>query len=128
MSRKRKTPALSPWLSEKADGCDRRFIQVGNSLLLSDTFQALKPGARQLYLCMAMEAGGRRDFLFPQTAARKYGFAPRSFWSYVRELEEHGFILCRSMRSVRKPNEYRFSFVWKGIRSSPAAGNTDGYM
>lgn len=128
MSRKRRRPNLSPWLSEREDGCEKRFIQVGNSLLLSGAFQTLKPGARQLYLCMAMEAGGRRDFLFPQAAARKYGFAPRSFWGYVRELEEHGFLLCRSMRSIRRPNEYCFSFVWKGVRSPPAIGITDGYM
>lgn len=128
MSRKKRQHSLSPWLSEREDGCEKRFIQVGNTLLLSKAFQRLKPGARQLYLCMAMEAGGRRDFLFPQAAAKKYGFAPRTFWEYVRELEEHRFILCRSMRNLRRPNEYRFSFVWKGVRSPPSIGTTDGYM
>lgn len=115
MSR-RKNPMISPWLSARADNREKRFIQVGDTLLMDKTFQALSPGAKTLYYCMAMECGGRREFLFPRTCAAKYGFAEKSFWRYVRELEERGFLIRFSMKSLRKPNEYSFSFAWKTVR------------
>lgn len=119
MSRRRKAPAISPWLSARADNVEKRFIQVGDTLLMDKTFQVLSPGARTLYCCMAMECGGRRDFLFPRACALKYGFAEKSFRRYVAELEARGFLLRHSMKTLRRPNEYSFSFVWKGIRPAP---------
>ena len=83
---------------------------------MDKTFQALSPGAKTLYYCMAMECGGKREFLFPRSCAAKYGFAEKSFWRYVRELEENGFLIRCSMKSLRKPNEYSFSFAWKTVR------------
>lgn len=116
MSRRRKSPVISPWLSARPDNRERRFIQVGDTLLMDKTFQALSPGAKTLYYCMAMECGGKREFLFPRSCAAKYGFAEKSFWRYVRELEENGFLIRCSMKSLRKPNEYSFSFAWKTVR------------
>jgi len=84
--------------------------------MLASQFQTLSSGARVLYLCMALESGGNRDFLFPQSAAKKYGISPRSLWRYVTELEKAGFIERVSLKTLRAPNEYRFSLVWKEAR------------
>lgn len=122
MSRRRKAPAISPWLSARADNVEKRFIQVGDTLLMDKTFQSLSPGAKTLYCCMAMESRGRREFLFPRACALKYGFAEKSFRRYITELEEHGFLIRHSMKNLRRPNEYSFSFVWKGLRpASPSS-------
>ena len=75
----------------------------------------LHVGARYLYFCMAMESGGKRDFRLPTAAAGKYGIAPSSFWTYVRELEDKHFIVCRSNKHLRRPNDYSFSDGWKTI-------------
>ena len=88
--------------------------------------KALSPGAKTLYCCMAMECGGKREFLFPRVCALKYGFAEKSFRRYITELEARGFLIRRSMKNLRRPNEYSFSFVWKGIR--PAIARADGYI
>ena len=126
MSRRRKAPAISPWLSARADNVEKRFIQVGDTLLMDKTFQSLSSGAKTLYYCMAMECGGKREFLFPRVCALKYGFAEKSFRRYITELEARGFLIRRSMKNLRRPNEYSFSFVWKGIR--PAIARADGYI
>lgn len=104
---------MLPWLSARPDCKEGRFVQVGNSLLLSSCFQELSAGARFLYLCMAMESGGKRDFTFPLSSAKKYGIAKNSFSRYIKELSDSGFISVHSMANLRQPNEYSFSFVWK---------------
>ena len=48
-------------------------------------------------------------------AAKKYGIPHSSLRRYIRELEAGGWIEVRSMKALRKPNEYRFSLTWKGI-------------
>ena len=73
---------IRPWLSAKADCKEGRFIQIGNSLLLSEQMGKLKPGARYLYLCMTMEAGGKREFTFPASSAEKYHIPPSSFENF----------------------------------------------
>lgn len=110
---KHKKSTISPWLSARDDNREGRFIQVGNSLLLSKKFQLLGAGARFLYFCMAMESGGRREFLFPEAAAKKYGIPSSSFRRYLRELETKGFLTIRSMKNLRQPNRYAFSYDWK---------------
>ena len=105
---------IKPWLSARADCLEGRFIQLGNSLLLSDAFQQLSSGAQMLYLCMALEAGGRREYSFPLASAKKYGIAPRSFRRYASELIACGFVECSSGWNTRTLNEYSFSFSWKG--------------
>ena len=63
---------ITAWMSAKADNKEKRFIQVGNSLLLSKEFQKLGVGARCLYMCMAMESAGKRGFEFPLSAAKSH--------------------------------------------------------
>ena len=110
-----KNAKISPFMSENADCKEGRFLQVGNSLLLSAKFQSLTASAIHLYICMAMESAGRIDFVFPLKAAKKYGFSATTFRSKVTELQEQGFIkLVSSGKCIRKANQYRFDFSWKG--------------
>lgn len=113
MSRTRRGEPLKGWLSALPDCRDRRFIQIGNSLMLSKDFQKLSTGARWLYEAMSMESGGRRDFIFPLSAAKKYGISARSLWRQVDELIGAGWITSQSGATVRQPNKYAFSFEWK---------------
>lgn len=112
---KRKMRPLLPWLSGKADGREKRFIQLGNSLLLSEKFQSLSAGARMLYCCMALESGGKRGFIFPLSCAKKYGFCSSSLRRYITEMETSGFLYRNSLKNLRIPNEYAFSFEWKSM-------------
>lgn len=112
-SRRRGRDAIKPWLSARPDCKEGRFIQVGNSLLLSEKFQALTAGARFLYLCMTMESGGKREFIFPVSAAKKYGIPKNSLTRQLAELQEKGFISVQSMANLRQPNEYSFCLEWR---------------
>ena len=106
---------MLPWLSARPDCQDKRFIQAGNSLLLSTKFKALRPGARSLYISMCMESGGQREFTLPRKAALKYGFAENTAIRYTTELIDAGFIkLISSGANLRQPNIYQFSDIWKG--------------
>ena len=102
------------WLSARPNCKEGRFVQVGNSLLLSEAFHALSTGARCLYLDAAMESGGRPSFTFPQSAAKKYGLSPRSMRRHIQELINAGFIKVEaSGRWTREDNRYAFSMRWK---------------
>jgi predicted transcriptional regulator len=93
MSKKYKTKVeLVPWMSARPDNVENRFIQVGNSLLFNKEFQSLGAGSQMLYLCMSMESAGKRKFVFPQAAAKKYKISPSSLRRHVDELEAKGFI------------------------------------
>ena len=70
MSKRKHGPAIVPALSAKVDNKEKRFIQVGNSLLLSKQFHALSTGSRFLYFRMAMESDGRKNFILPQKDAK----------------------------------------------------------
>lgn len=114
MPRRRSGATLLPWLSARLDGAERRFIQAGNSLFFAPQFRCLSMGARVLYLCMALESGGKSYFTFPQAAALKYGFPPRSMRRYVQELRVSGFIELESSGKItREANQYCFAFRWK---------------
>lgn len=112
MPRRNRKP-LPFWVSAKPNGNDGRFIQVGNSLLLSPRFQTLEATDRIVYLSMVMESGGKSDFIFPKNAAAKYGIAPRTLSRAVKRLEAAGFIQKSSGWTTREPNQYRFSMEWK---------------
>lgn len=113
MPRYRKQPLL-PWVTATSDGLEGRFIQIGNTLLLSKTFLALNGNAQLLYIRMVNEAGGHREFTFTRTDAKKYGMVGNSFASSLRELKGNGFIECaENNANLRKPNVYRFCDRWK---------------
>ena len=113
MPRKKTDPTICPWLTAKPDNKEKRFVQLGNTLLLSEPFQDLCPGARLLYLSMCMESAGRRCFTFPQSAAKKYGIPSTSLRRYIEELIEQGFLTRSSGKNLRVANQYGFSLSWK---------------
>ena len=104
---------IKPWLSAKNDCQEGRFIQVGNSLLLSKKFGMLGDGAKNMYFCMAMESAGKRSFHFPARAFKKYNIPNASGRRHIKELEKGGFITVDSGKCVRAPNIYSFSYDWK---------------
>ena len=114
--------AILPWMSAKGDCKEGRFLQVGNSLLLShrdsdgsdtNAFTQLSVGERYLYLCLAMESGGRREFKFPLKSAKKYGLSNATFRRHLEVLIDKGFIERTSMKNLRQPNKYSFTTSWK---------------
>ncbi len=117
---RRKNPTISPWLSARTDNRERRFIQAGNTLLLSKKFQSVGTGAQYLYLCMAMESAGHKKFCFPESAAKKYGIASTTLWRHIKQLETAQLILVYSRKNLRKPNIYEFSYEWKTSDCPPA--------
>lgn len=119
---------LVPWLSARESCKEGRFIQVGNSLLLSKEFQGLNSGAQITYLAMCMESSGNRDFIFPRGAAKKYGICGSSFCRYVDELVDKGFVKRESGKKQRKPNRYSFSFGWKPKEDKKVTVDYNEYM
>ena len=108
-----KNCSILPWLSAKSDCREGRFLQIGGSLFFNERFQGLSAGAKILYFAMALESGGKRSFVFPLTAAKKYGVPASSFRRYVGELAQGGFVEVHSNANLRRPNDYYFSLAWK---------------
>lgn len=113
---------LLPWQTAKKDCREKRFTQLGNTILLTrkdsngketNEFLNLSCGERFLYLCMVMEAGGKRTFTFPLSAARKYGYSNSSFRKQLETLVEKRFIERASGKNTREANVYTFCSDWK---------------
>lgn len=119
MSRSRKSDTIKPWLSARGDCKEGRFIQAGNSFMLSGAVHGLTDGAKWTYLSMCMECGGRRDFKFPLSAASKYGISSSSLRRHINELKKKGFIKVGSNANLRKPNDYCFSLEWRAETKTP---------
>lgn len=114
MSKKHKARVeLVPWMSARPDNVEKRFIQVGDTLLFNKVFMSLTVGCRYTYFCMSMECAGRRNFIFPQKTAKKYKITPSSLRRHVDELEAKGFIKVFSGKAAREPNRYEFCYDWK---------------
>lgn len=107
---------IRPWLSANSDCKETIFTLIGNSLLLSEAFQQLTPGAQMTYICMTVQSAGKREFQFTNATARRYGLADKSFRRYVSELVKAGFISVNSGKITREPNIYSFSLQWKQNR------------
>ena len=106
--------AILPWLSANADCKEKKFLQIGCSIFGTDAFKELSSGAKWTYLCMSLEASGRRQFEFPAKTAKGYGIPVSSVRRYIDELIEMRFIACRSSgRFTRESNLYEFRFEWK---------------
>ena len=105
-----KNVAIRPWLSANKDCRDGRFIQVGNSLLLSDAFKSLDGNAQKTYFALCMESGGKPTAELSRAGAKKYGLAPATFSRAIRVLMESGFISCSFEENPfrYKTNVYRF--------------------
>lgn len=115
---------ILPWLSGNQNNREKRFLQIGNTLLFDEKYKTLRPAARQLYVCMAMEACGKSQFEFPHRAAKKYGFSGTSFDNYARELQQAGFIEKIKQEEQFAVARYQFTFAWKQ-KSHPNLGRAD---
>ena len=105
---------ILPWFSARSDGKENRFLQIGNTLLLSDKFKNLSYGAQILYFCMGMESGGKKQFPFPASSAKKYGIPRNSFARFKDELIQAGFIRTVFYgRITREKNLYEFRIDWQ---------------
>lgn len=115
MARRKSGGTLLPWLSALHDGKERRFIQLGNSLLLNKRYQGLSHGARLFYHCLCMESGGSREVEFTHGDAKKYGITRSSYDRHTKELLAAGFIerVETADRLQYAPNVFRFSLSWK---------------
>lgn len=106
MAKSQSSKPLKRWLTASSDCREKRFVQIGNTLLFDKKFTSLSVGARYLYILAANEAAGSRDFQFPALKMKALG---------IKELIDAGFVeLVRSGRNTRTPNDYRFSFYWLG--------------
>ena len=113
MAKSQSSKPLKRWLTSSSDCRERRFVQIGNTLLFDKRFTSLSVGARYLYILAANEAAGSRDFQFPALKMKALGIKERSARKYIKELVDAGFIeLVRSGRNTRTPNDHRFSFHW----------------
>lgn len=115
-TRKNRAEVL-PWLSANADCSEKGgFVQVGNSLLISQAWRGLSYSSRILYISMADSARGQRQFQFPRaTIEKRYGIPWRTALNGIDELIGSGFIrLVSGGKTTREPNIYEFVFDWKG--------------
>lgn len=105
---------ILPWLSGKTDCREGRFIQIGNSLFFSEGFQNLSEGAKIVYLCMALESGGKSTFTFPAKTMKKYGLSVRTTRRHIDSLIVSGFIERESGKVTREENRFTFTpSTWK---------------
>ena len=110
---------VSSWLSARADCTEGRFIQVGNSFLLSGTVQKLTPSTRWVYLCMAMESGKTPHFSLSKKEAEKYGIPHSTLDRARKELRDAGFVRIRSGKNTREKNQCEFDYGWKAEKVCP---------
>ena len=110
---------IRPWLSARADCREGRFLQLGNSLLLSRHFQKLSANAQILYLCLAMEAGGKREVIISRSHAQKYGIAQTTFSRAIKQLSDAGFIRIDQTRGRYETNRFEFISDWKNKNPVP---------
>ena len=110
-----KNRPLKPWLSANKDCKEGRFIQVGNSLLLSKTFNKLNGNTLKTYFALCMESGGEPTAALSHSGAAKYGIDDATFDRSIKKLKEEGFISCDFENNPYryKTNIYRFILDWK---------------
>lgn len=116
--RKQKSIAdIKPWLSSDKSCVEGRFIQVGNSWMMSKPLQVLTANARLLMLYMAMESGPSRRFAFTHSTAEKYGLSASTFDDAKKQLLQIGYIRIVNNEDYNqyKPNEFEFMSGWKDL-------------
>lgn len=111
--RKRAITPFPPWESKKPDGIEKRYIRLGDTMMVSDAVLYLPGNAFKVYCFMRLESAGRRQFKFPRNKYIAYLSTP-TFIKAVRELEERGIIdVLERNGNMRKANVYQFSDRWK---------------
>jgi len=113
--RTKKTP-FNYWQTTIDNGYEKRYIRMGNSLMLHPSILGLNPLAYKIYTYMLLECGGKAEFEFPYAKFRKIA-SKDGFQKAVKELVEVGFIdVVQRNANLRKPNLYRFSVRWKNYK------------
>lgn len=116
MSRTKKTP-FPNWATTNPNGIEKRYIRMGNSLLLHPTIRGLSHAAFRVYAHMMLESGGNIEFTFPHSKWKAF-LSAGGFQSAKKELCEAGLIeVTEANANLRKPNKYRFSTTWKTIKN-----------
>ena len=118
-SRRRKPRDPPYWLTgpkggKSANGKPLPFVPLYADLLQSEQFQALSRVDQLVYIAMGLEAKTFKDFKFPESTAKLYGFSGMALRRSVQDLVDAGFIsVVENNRTRRKPNVYRFEVDWK---------------
>lgn len=114
MARTKKIP-FPPWQTKKPDGIEKRFVRLGNSLLLDTACLKLSGNAFRLYAYMLLESDGKIEFEMPRHKYIKFMTQP-TFIKSRDELIKKGFVeVAQNNANLRKANVYRFSSRWKDI-------------
>lgn len=92
MAKSQSSKPLKRWLTASSDCRERRFVQIGNTLLFDKRFTSLSVGARYLYILAANEAAGSRDFQFPALKMKALGIKERTARKYIKELVDQRFL------------------------------------
>ena len=118
MGRQKKVP-IQPWQTCGKDGEEKRYIRLGNTLLLHPAVKGLSDKAFRIYVHMLLESGGDRTFIFPRTKYKEFS-GNTTFQRAKSELIEKGFIREKqNNKNLRKPNEYEFLEEWKKYTPPP---------
>lgn len=92
----KKKPRDPPyWLTgpkggKSANGKPLPFVPLYADLLQSEQFQALSRVDRLVYIAMGLEAKTFKDFKFPESTAKLYGFSGMALRRSVQDLVERG--------------------------------------
>ena len=106
--------AVAPWLSGRITCKEPHYIQVGVTLFEHSAFQKLTPAQRYLYLCMAHDAEGRKEFVFSKARFQHYGISNATAREGIEALIKEGFIVrLFSGQATREKSGYAFSDRWK---------------
>lgn len=115
MARTKKTP-FPPWQTKKPDGIEKRFVRLGNSLLLDAACMGLSGNAFRLYVYALLEAEGKIEFEMPRHKYINLMTQP-TFIKSRDELIKKGFMeVAQNNANLRKANVYRFSDQWKSTQ------------
>ena len=115
MARTKKVP-LAPWETKNANGIEKRYIRLGDTLLCSAAARSLSPSAFKALIYMKIEAAGKKNFQFPCHKYIDFVSKP-TFYKALKELEEVGFIdIISRNKNLRIPNEYAFSTRWQSYK------------
>ena len=114
MGRGKKTP-LKPWETKTADGIEKRYIRLGDTLLMSSAVKGLSSSAFRVYVYMCVESGGHSHFTFPHSKYKNFMSKP-TFFSALKELVNAGLVdVVSRNKNLRTANDYAFSNRWKTL-------------
>ncbi len=66
-----------------------------------------------LYICLAMESGGKPFAKLSRGNAKKYGFSPATYSRAVKQLIQAGFVKIAEDTGRYETNRFEFTNDWK---------------